>query len=324
MLARVLLEKYREKVKSKNVEYRYAALTFALQLPDICSNIEYNNDATYRNEFNSKYTKLKRKSENLYKFWINEHFIEFWKSFKGMIGGKTLANYCYSSRCALIHDGRLIGKEIKMFFVLDEEGIWWFDDVFIIDLCLFCNVMFSVAFEVFDKYKTEFFTFNDIVISNEVYKKIYTNIIEREFNFYRQKKYDLNRGNMDIKLRKIYYYITRLYENNNVWEQIARSVKKGNIYKLEDDNITSFITEDDIDGRFIVKDNEGNISININKKYYDIMNNIDGEIKNYYKQNPVYGMEYISRIKTDTKIDILRICERPIIVFVEKFGGNQQ
>ena len=70
MLVTELLAKYREKLKSKNVEDRYAVLTFALQLPDICSNIEYNNDATYRNEFNSKRPKSKCRSENLYKFWI--------------------------------------------------------------------------------------------------------------------------------------------------------------------------------------------------------------------------------------------------------------
>ena len=323
MLATELLAKYREKLKSKNVEDRYAALTFALQLPDICSSLEYNNDCTYKVEFdNMTVDNSKRRGEKSYKFWISKHFNYFWESFGGMIGSKVLADYCYCLRCALVHDGRLIGKEIKMFFVSDEGDIWWLDDIFIIDLCLFCNTMFDIAYEIFDKYKTEFFTFEDIVISNDVYKRIYTSAIEREFNFYKQRQDDLIDEDLYRKLRKIYCCIKRVDED--ILKQVKKCINSGKRYKLKDNRIISLLKENDIDDDIIIKDSEGNLSININKKYYDMMNSINSEIEYYYNRNPLEVMDYINRIKTDTKIDILKLCERPIVVFVEKFGGNQQ
>lgn len=88
-MIKTYIESIRQAVDQQNW---YAALAFALALPDICGSIEYPNDIS-----------SKRRFINWYNQFVAPRFHEV---FSNSIGGLLLSGAdCYALRCAFLHNG---------------------------------------------------------------------------------------------------------------------------------------------------------------------------------------------------------------------------
>lgn len=141
----------------------YSCLFFALQLPNICSRIEYSPDSFSKDERVEYYNKDKKtkaytpKDRKLYKKWINDHYSYFNKITKFLnINCDQFGSALYDLRCDVVHEGVIVSvnklfnntHNIYFCFIDDyelNEITYYGGGVRFLPIREFCNCMFNAA-----------------------------------------------------------------------------------------------------------------------------------------------------------------------------------
>ena len=139
-------------------ENPYSCLFFALQLPNICSRIEYSPDSFSDDECKEYYNNGRPLDGKLYKKWIKDHysyFDEITKFFN--INCDEFGKALYDLRCDVVHEGvivsvdKLFDRNDKIYFCFiddyesNEMTRYAFGNVGFVSIHAFCQCMFNAA-----------------------------------------------------------------------------------------------------------------------------------------------------------------------------------
>ena len=93
----------------------YSCLFFALQLPNICSRIEYSSDSFSDDERKEYYNNGRPLDGKLYKKWIDDHYQYFNEITKFLdINCDQFGKALYDLRCDVVHEGVIVSID-KLF-----------------------------------------------------------------------------------------------------------------------------------------------------------------------------------------------------------------
>lgn len=136
----------------------YSCLFFALQLPNICSRIEYPSDSLSDDERKEYYNNGRPLDGKLYKKWIKDHYSYFNEITKFLnISCDQFGDALYDLRCDVAHEGVIISID-KLFNTTSDIYFCFIDDydpnkmthyglgnVRFLPIREFCNCMFDAA-----------------------------------------------------------------------------------------------------------------------------------------------------------------------------------
>lgn len=133
---------------------KYAALLFALQLPSICSRVEFPQtpDNTGSNQYNKDVlynTKGKPFDKNLYFAWLNRHRVYFSSWYITIMPFDILCEAIYSLRCQITHTGSIRDLSTNVILVESGDMVLASGEILFISISQFCLKMFDAARDTF-------------------------------------------------------------------------------------------------------------------------------------------------------------------------------
>ena len=147
-----LIDMYRNKLDND----RYSCLLFALQLPSICSRIEYPNSGEYRVYYNNN--RGRPIDGELYRKWIKDHYSYFNKITKCFnVSCTDFADTVYDLRCNMTHAcvtvdvDKLFNTNDDFYFCFIDDydfrgtSLYGLGDVRFVSIYDFCQCMFNAA-----------------------------------------------------------------------------------------------------------------------------------------------------------------------------------
>ena len=174
MLGTELIDKYRDKLSSSDCtdDDKHSALLFALQIPSVCSRIEYPAD-----KYTDFYKADGRPIDNkLYKYWIRNHKGKFETLWFSSMGVDVLAERIYDLRNQLTHEGYIVGKTTKIYFIDDSDKSIFVDEVLIISIKSFCEIFFDIAYDVFKQNKIEISPMSSVTLESKTVDDILNDV----------------------------------------------------------------------------------------------------------------------------------------------------
>lgn len=135
----------------------YSCLFFALQLPNICSRMEYPSDSFSDDERKEYYNKGRPLDGKLYKKWIEDHYQYFDEITKYLnITCDQFGTALYDLRCDVAHEGVIVSidklfnetSDIYFCFIDDYESnemTYYGGCVRFLPIRKFCDCMFNAA-----------------------------------------------------------------------------------------------------------------------------------------------------------------------------------
>lgn len=158
----------------------YTCLLFALQLPSICSRIEFPQTSENTGKFGEG--KFYRKNgspwdKNMYKGWLAKHSDSFADIYRTSMEVNTFCEIMYDLRCKMTHEGVLITDNNHFYFTNDNNAMLLGNVVFL-PMKRLCEKMFDVATMVLSNRCEDFNVtpFEDIFLPDDMYFKIRDNV----------------------------------------------------------------------------------------------------------------------------------------------------
>lgn len=141
-----LIKKYEKKYQSKNIDDKYSALIFALQLPAICGRLEF--EPTNENIKLGLYKNNSPNDKKIFKHWIKtKHSYTNGITediFTEIINIEDFSDKLYQLRCSLIHEG--ISFDIKnKILIINDDNIFNLQDIYAISVEYICENIFQAA-----------------------------------------------------------------------------------------------------------------------------------------------------------------------------------
>lgn len=169
-----LIEQYKKRLE--NNQNDYTCLLFALQIPSICSRIEF--PQTPENTGRCEDGKLYKSNgnpwdANMYKTWLIEHNVSFVDIYTSSMGLNVFCKAVYDLRCQVTHEGVLMTNESHFYFTNSDNAMCYGTIVFL-PMKRLCEDMFDAAMIVlFDKHeKLNITPFEDMFLPDDTYSKI--------------------------------------------------------------------------------------------------------------------------------------------------------
>lgn len=138
-----LIYQYKSKLNSDNYD-SFSVLLFALQLPSICSRLEFS-----FNEYPQFYNGNEKspKDKKLYKEWIKKHNYFFKELFYTAMTIETFADILYNFRCQTTHEGSILSNNSKIYFIdnNNKQVILLIGDAVFISNKAICEDLFNAA-----------------------------------------------------------------------------------------------------------------------------------------------------------------------------------
>lgn len=189
-----LIECYKQKLVDNPNDY--VCLLFALQIPSICSRIEF--PQTPENTGSSKEGKLYKQNgdaldANLYKLWIAKHRSAFSSMYRTSMELNVFCDAIYDLRCKLTHEGILITNESHFYFTNGDRTMLCGNIIFM-PIKQLCEAMFNTALTVLSnrQEKMNITPFSDIFVPDDIYSKIYKDITKTYSSFWDKYSADDN------------------------------------------------------------------------------------------------------------------------------------
>lgn len=184
MYLKDLIESYRKKLND-NSNY-YSCLLFALQIPSICSRIEF--PKTDENKGGLKEGKFygpkgRVWDGNMYKAWLKKHSNSFVNIYSGSMGIEEFCKKLYDLRCQMTHEGVVMTGTNRFFFTEANSGVMCVNDIVFLPIKRLCDYMFDAAENILlDEHKDINITqFEDMFLPPEIYNSI-MNDVETTYN----------------------------------------------------------------------------------------------------------------------------------------------
>lgn len=204
MYLKDLIESYRKKLND-NSNY-YSCLLFALQIPSICSRIEF--PKTDENKGGIKEGKFygpkgRVWDGNMYKAWLKKHSNSFVNIYSDSMEIEEFCKKLYDLRCQMTHEGVVMTGTNRFFFIEANSGAMCVNDIVFLPVKRLCDDMFEAAENtLFNSHKDINITqFQDMVLPPEIYNSI-MNDVETTYNTFWK-----NYSDSDNMLNCIYDHI---------------------------------------------------------------------------------------------------------------------
>lgn len=153
-----IIKAYRKKLDSDNVQDRYAALSFALQLPGICARHEYPfNDENIKAELYKPYKKSPTgyapNDKKMFMHWFKMHSSECVSMHSAYMSTGSMAEDLYEFRNALTHNGVVKSYHGGIVLVDDDAAGGMVTGRFMfLPVRHFCDMVFDIAERVFERF----------------------------------------------------------------------------------------------------------------------------------------------------------------------------
>ena len=203
MYLKDLIESYRKKLNDNSNDY--SCILFALQIPSICSRIEF--PKTDENKGGLKEGKFYGSKGrvwdgNMYKAWLKKHSNSFVNIYSGSMGIEEFCKKLYDLRCQMTHEG-VVMTETNHFFFTEGNRAMCVNDIVFLPVKRLCDDMFEAAENtLFNSHKDINITqFEDMVLPPEIYNSI-MNDVETTYNTFWK-----NYSDSDNMLNCIYDHI---------------------------------------------------------------------------------------------------------------------
>lgn len=204
MYLKDLIESYRKKLND-NSNY-YSCLLFALQIPSICSRIEF--PKTDENKGGLKEGKFygpkgRVWDGNMYKAWLKKHSNSFVNIYSDSMEIEEFCKKLYDLRCQMTHEGVVMTGTNRFFFIEANSGAMCVNDIVFLPVKRLCDDMFEAAENtLFNSHKDiNIIQFQDMVLPPEIYNSI-MNDVETTYNTFWK-----NYSDSDNMLNCIYDHI---------------------------------------------------------------------------------------------------------------------
>lgn len=198
-----LIVQYRKRIKDNPNDY--TSLLFALQIPSICSRIEF--PQTPENTGRCEDGKLYKQNgnpwdANMYKKWLKKHNNSFADIYDSSIELNMFCKIMYDLRCQVTHEGILMTDNSHFYFT-NSDNAMSLGNVIFLPMKRLCEDMFDAAeMMLFNKHEKFSITpFEDTFLSDNIYSKIH-NDYEKIYKLF----WD-NYSDDDKMLICIYYHI---------------------------------------------------------------------------------------------------------------------
>lgn len=168
-----LIEQYKKQLEYNSNDY--TCLLFALQIPSICSRIEFpqtpentgkEDGKLYRSNGNPR-------DANMYKAWLTKHNDSFADIYQSSMELNVFCKVVYDLRCQVTHEGVLMTNE-SYFYFTNSDNAMCIGDIVFLPMKRLCEDMFEAATAVLSiKHKKFNITpFKDVFLPNDTYSKI--------------------------------------------------------------------------------------------------------------------------------------------------------
>lgn len=169
-----LIERYKKRLENNSNDY--TCLLFSLQIPSICSRIEF--PQTPENTGRCEDGKLYKSNgnpwdTNMYKAWLMKHNDSFVDIYHSSMELNVFCKVVYDLRCQVTHEGILMTNESHFYFTNSDNAMCLGDIVFL-PMKRLCEDIFDAATIVlFNKHeKINITPFKDMFLSDDIYSKI--------------------------------------------------------------------------------------------------------------------------------------------------------
>lgn len=289
-----LTEQYKNQLADK--QNAYSCLAFALQIPSICSRVEFL--PTWKNTGRCEDGALFRANGkpwdgNMYKAWVQEHNYYINSIYYGSMTLAAFYDNLYDLRNQITHEGVWVSGNNKFNFI-DSGMAMSVGDVVFLPITSLCEALFDAACDVLNKLNLDIdiSPFDDLMISQDIYTKITNDAVALSRSFW--NKYSKE----DKKLNAIYDHI--MLDNKLVRACLADIFTKDSdaVFEVWDfDRKYGYIIDDD--EMFIHKDYDEEKSevcrrtkketyvLRLNKDQYERMIQVADAVKEFWGKNAV-------------------------------------
>ena len=295
-----LIQEYKEKSKSDDRNDQYSALLFALQLPSICSRIEFPQTAenTGKLEDGKLYKNNGRPWDgNLYKEWMKHHSCSFIDLYTDNLPLNKFIDAVYDLRCQLTHQGIVTSTKNKFYFIHKGQGSMFIDGITFLPIKRFCDDMFSAADNNRSVVYTNMTLSEDMILSDDAYAKIQQDVYDTYKHFWD------GRGNDDNTLYILYeaiindrpdnqrmietFFIQNPDEKYEIWdfEYKYRIMLPDNKYLFEEYDEDKSVYSRDLKANTLV--------CRFSKSDYERMLKIVSDLQEYSKLHPFNIIKYL-------------------------------
>lgn len=294
-----LVQEYRNKLQSN--PHDVSCLLFALQIPSICSRIEFpQTPENTGNEYDKLYLPNgKVRDANMYKKWLKEHQSYFVDIYSYSMTVDEFCDNLYKLRNQVTHEGVLMSDKNKFYFI-ESDNAMIVDDTVFIPIKRLCKDMLDDAYDMLlNRHESIDITlFNDMSIPSEIYNQISNDVSEIYHSFWDDRFED------DQTLYRIYKSVTS--NNPNMCECIDKFFAESPDAVFEIWDFSDKYGLIDMDERFVHEDyNESKSLIcqklktntdvlRLTKQQYERMLNVVNEHSDYTKQHPFDITKYIN------------------------------
>ena len=225
-----LVKQYKKQLENNPNDH--TCLLFALQLPSICSRIEFHQ--TSENTGRCEDGKLYKSNgnpwdANMYKAWLIKHNDSFADIYQQSMELNVFCKAVYDLRCQVTHEGILMTNESHFYFINSDNAMCLGDVVFL-PMKRLCEDMFDAATIVlFNKHeKLNITPFKNMFLPDDTYSKIRNNtgkIYKSFWNDYSEDDNMLNCiynciifDNPDMKLKIDEFFKTQPNGTFEIWD----------------------------------------------------------------------------------------------------------
>lgn len=168
-----LIKQYKKRLESNPNDFD--CLFFALQIPSICSRIEFPKTPEntgkgvgklYRQD-GSPYDK------NMYKKWLKKHDTSFFDIYCLSMSADAFRDVVYDLRCQVTHEGILMTDSSRFYFTNDDI-VMCIGSIVFLPIMHLCKVMFDTAITMLLNIckKVSVTPFEDVFLADSMYSKI--------------------------------------------------------------------------------------------------------------------------------------------------------
>lgn len=180
MTLQELIVSYKEKLESCDNNNLHSVLLFSLQLPSVCSRIEFpQTDDNTGNPQDGKFYKKNGKvwDANICKAWLRKHSKCFRNIFSTEMTMDAFCDSVYELRNQVTHEGILMSLQNKYYFVEKGKTAMILGNIVFLPIQRFCEDMFEAARQTITNCSNiNISLFDDLVIPNNIYNNIYGDI----------------------------------------------------------------------------------------------------------------------------------------------------
>lgn len=297
-----LIEQYKKRLE--NNQNDYTCLLFALQIPSICSRIEF--PQTPENTGRCEDGKLYKSNgnpwdANMYKTWLIEHNVSFVDIYTSSMGLNVFCKAVYDLRCQVTHEGVLMTNESHFYFTNSDNAMCYGTIVFL-PMKRLCEDMFDAAMIVlFDKHeKLNITPFKDMFLPDDTYSKIRNDTEKTYKSFWNDYSEDDNMLNCiydhiifdkpDMKLKIDEFFKNQSSGTFEIWDF---GLKFGYIMDIKQ----RFIKRRYDESKSTLSRNlkTGSDVLCLSKTEYERMMQVHKELEEFSKSNPFDITKYSER-----------------------------